>query len=77
MAGLSKAEGNAAVIISADLQDPPELINEMIKEWASGFTTVLAARNSRKDPLLSKMFASGYYSALRKFALPQMPKGGF
>ena len=77
LAGLTKSSGDAAVIIAADLQDPPELITDMIKLWEGSNQVVMAARNSRQDPALSKFFAKIYYKILRKFALKDMPEGGF
>ena len=49
-AGLAHARGRAAVIISADLQDPPELIPAMVREWRNGHEVVLAVRNRREEP---------------------------
>ncbi len=77
LAGLSHATGDAAVIISADLQDPPELITDMIARWRSGFKVVMAARESRDEPWLQRLLASTYYGLLRRYALPDMPSGGF
>jgi len=77
LAGLSKAKGDCAVIIAADLQDPPELITNMIADWENGNQIVMAARNSRADPLMTRIFAKVYYWFLRKMALKDMPKGGF
>ncbi|MEP7146329.1 MAG: glycosyltransferase family 2 protein, partial [bacterium] len=77
VAGLSKAAGDCAIIIAADLQDPPELITEMLPIWKNGTEVVMAARNSREDPLFSKVFSKIYYTILRKFALKEMPEGGF
>lgn len=47
-AGLDHAQGEAVVIIDADLQDPPELILEMIKKWQEGYEVVYAVRSERK-----------------------------
>lgn len=77
LAGLKKSKGDCAVFISADLQDPPELINEMIEEWEKGYESILAVRNSRKDNFISKIFSNIYYYLFRKFALKDMPEGGF
>jgi len=77
VAGLTKANGDCAVIIAADLQDPPNLITEMLSFWEKRNEVVMAARNSREDPVISKLFAKVYYYILRKFALKEMPEGGF
>jgi glycosyltransferase involved in cell wall biosynthesis len=77
VAGLSRARGKAAVLISADLQDPPELIPEMLAHWKKGRQVVLAAREDRDDGLLAGAFARVYYAVLRRFVFPEMPRGGF
>src|SRR5229473_1063500 len=46
-AGLDHAQGDAVVIIDADLQDPPELIPELIEQWRNGFEVVYAKRTAR------------------------------
>ena len=48
MAGLEHALGDVCIIIDADLQDPPELIPEMIRKWGEGYKVVIAQRTSRK-----------------------------
>jgi len=77
LAGLTKSDGDCAVIISADLQDPPALISKMISEWSNGYEVVIAARNSRKDSFFTKIFATMFYWLIRRYALTDMPKGGF
>lgn len=77
LAGLAEARGAAAVMIAADLQDPPELIPEMVDRWRAGRKVVLAARRSRADPLLTRVFADLFYRAFRRVALPAMPRHGF
>ena len=47
-AGLHKAAGDAVIVIDADLQDPPELIPELIREWQNGYDVVYAQRTHRK-----------------------------
>src|SRR5687767_13130767 len=54
LAGLAHADGDASVVISADLQDPPEKIPEMVAAWRDGVDVVLAARQAREDPWLSR-----------------------
>src|SRR5690242_17415794 len=76
-AGLAHARGAAAVIISADLQDPPELIPEMVRRWRDGHEVVLAVRNRRDDPWLRRFAARIYYHLMRRWALASMPPGGF
>jgi dolichol-phosphate mannosyltransferase len=76
-AGLAHARGKAAVIISADLQDPPELIPEMVRQWHAGHEVVMAVRNRREEPWLQRALAGAYYRLMRRWALRDMPVGGF
>ncbi|MCL2652260.1 MAG: glycosyltransferase family 2 protein [Propionibacteriaceae bacterium] len=67
LAGLDKADGDAVVIIEADLQDPPELVPEMIKLWEDGYDDVYARRNTRKgETWLKRSTASWYYKVLQR-----------
>ena len=67
IAGLDHVTGNATVIIDADLQDPPELIPQMIKFWEEGYDDVYARRNSREGETWLKKFTSKtYYQLLQK-----------
>ncbi len=77
LAGLHYCTGDCAVIISADLQDPPGLITEMHKHWQDGYASVLAVRADRDDPITSKLFASLFYRIMKRFAIREMPVGGF
>ena len=66
IAGLDHAIGDAVVIIDADLQDPPELIPEMIKRWEDGYDDVYAKRKSREGESWFKKFTSKmYYKTLQ------------
>ncbi|MDB5168268.1 MAG: hypothetical protein JWO55_526 [Candidatus Saccharibacteria bacterium] len=67
IAGLDKANGDATVIIDADLQDPPELIPQMIKYWEEGYDDVFAKRNSRNgESFMKKTTSSVFYKILQK-----------
>ena len=77
LCGLSKCTGDCAVVKAADLQEPTELVLEMIKDWKIGNNVVLAVRKDRQESKGQTMFADLYYWMVRKTALPQMPKGGF
>lgn len=66
IAGLDHAQGDAVVIIDADLQDPPELIPQMIKLWEEGYDDVYAKRKSREGETWIKKFTSRmYYKTLQ------------
>jgi glycosyltransferase involved in cell wall biosynthesis len=67
IAGLDYAQGDAVIFIDADLQDPPELIPEMIKYWEEGYDDVYAQRRTRKGESFLKKFTSKmYYKTLQK-----------
>ena len=65
-AGIDYATGDAVVFLDADLQDPPEIITEMIKYWEVGYDDVYAQRKSRKGETWMKKFTSKmYYKVLQ------------
>ncbi|WP_370866558.1 glycosyltransferase family 2 protein [Saccharibacillus sp. JS10] len=64
-AGMDYASGDAVVIIDADLQDPPELILDMLDKWREGYEVVYAKRSKRKgESLFKKWSASLFYRIL-------------
>ncbi|MCX5830460.1 MAG: glycosyltransferase family 2 protein [Deltaproteobacteria bacterium] len=76
LAGFKEATGDAVVNISADLQDPVELIPQMVEKWQGGSEIVICHRTDRSDTLFSKLFSRLAYAVLR-MSLPQIPPGGF
>jgi glycosyltransferase len=75
IAGLDYIKGDCVVIIDADLQDPPELIPEMLKYWEEGYDDVYAKRNSRKGETFLKKFTSKmYYKILQGFTKIEIQK---
>ena len=67
IAGLDYATGDCVIFIDADLQDPPELIPELIKYWEEGYDDVYARRRSREGETFLKKFTSKmYYKILQK-----------
>jgi polyisoprenyl-phosphate glycosyltransferase len=77
LAGLDHARGDVIAAIAADLQDPPELIEEMLQRWRKGSKVVLAARHGRGDPYLTRLLACTFYFLFRRFAIASMPREGF
>ena len=66
MAGFDYCKGDCLIILDADLQDPPELIPEMLKYWEEGYDDVYAKRRSRKGETFLKKFTSKmYYKTLQ------------
>ncbi len=69
IAGLDHVTGDATVIIDADLQDPPELIPEMIKHWEDGYDDVYAKRTSRSgESWFKKLTSKSFYFILEKIS---------
>ena len=67
LAGFDYAKGDAVVIIDADLQDPPELISQMIELWEQGYDDVYARRRSRQgETWLKRKTSEWYYRILQK-----------
>lgn len=73
-AGLDHARGDAIIPIDADLQDPPELIHDFIREWQKGYDVVVAKRIDRSsDTLAKKITASLFYKFHNKIAKIEIP----
>lgn len=77
LCGLSKCTGDCAVVKAADLQEPTEMVLEMVDSWRKGNNVVLAVRKDRQEGKGQTLFANLYYWLVRKAALPDMPRGGF
>jgi len=77
VAGLAEAKGAAAAVLSADLQEPPELLPEMVAAWRRGATAVLAVRRSRPEGWTARAASGLYYRILQRLAFAEMPAGGF
>lgn len=64
-AGLDHARGDAVIVIDADLQDPPELIPQLLEKWREGYDVVYAMRNARNgESWLKKLTAYGFYRVM-------------
>lgn len=75
MAGLDHCRGDACVIIDADLQDPPEFIEEMVAKWREGYEVVIPQRVSRKgEALLYLKAAETFYWLFEKVADVKVPR---
>lgn len=77
LAGMKIATGDCNIVIAADLQDPPELMIKMYEYWQKGIKLVVANRQEREDGIISRTLANQYQKLIRKYALPNLPKGGF
>lgn len=75
IAGIDYLTGNAAIIMDADLQDPPELIPEMISWWEKGYQDVSAKRRSRAGESFFKKWSShAFYTILQKMSSVPMQR---
>lgn len=73
-AGLDKARGDAVVIIDGDLQDPPEVIPEMLKKWQEGYKIVFGVRDKRKGERFFKILtAKLFYRLIKTLSDTDMP----
>lgn len=77
MAGMSVATGDVNVVITADLQDPIELMPKMYEYWLKGFKLVIANRQEREESFTKSLFAKTFQLLMQKLALSNLPDGGF
>jgi dolichol-phosphate mannosyltransferase len=76
-AGMQCADGDAVVVLAADLQDPPGVLPEFVRRWEEGFKVVWGVRAARrKEPLHRKAFSRVFHWLVRRHALPTYPSQG-
>jgi dolichol-phosphate mannosyltransferase len=74
MAGMKKCGGDICIVIDVDLQDPPELIPQMMEKWRAGYNVVYAKRRSRKgETLIKKAVSYTGYKVINKLADISIP----
>lgn len=74
-AALDYASGDAAIPIDADLQDPPELIHDMLRKWQEGFDVVYAKRSSRdSDSMVKRKTARWFYNLFNRLSEVDIPE---
>lgn len=74
-AGFDHASGDAVVVIDTDLQDPPELIPEMIRLWRSGYDMVYAQRTAREgESWMKRVTASAFYQVIQRLSRVKIPQ---
>lgn len=76
LAGIHAASGDAIMWISSDLQDPPELIPQLVRPWEEGAQVVWGVRARREDPWLRRIISTAFYVLLRRTAVPEYPALG-
>jgi len=72
-AGYHHASGDCVVTIDADLQDPPELIHDMVKQWQDGYKIVYAKRSERQESFFKTMTAHSFYVLINKLSNTPIP----
>lgn len=73
-AGMDHADADAVVIIDADLQDPPEVIPNLLAKWREGYEVVYAVRSSRAgETWLKKFLAASFYRVFHRMASVEVP----
>jgi dolichol-phosphate mannosyltransferase len=75
-AGMDNCRGDAAVIMAADLQDPPDVVRDFIARWRDGYDVVWGARSGRDDGGWRGRLTGAFYALVRRFAIPNYPTGG-
>lgn len=73
-AGLSQAQGDIVVVLDGDLQDPPELIPDLVRQWSAGADVVYAVRRRRSEPMWFRQATRLFYWLLRsgtRLTIPQ------
>lgn len=73
-AGMDHATGDAVIIMDSDLQDPPRVALELIREWENGADVAYAQRRTRKDTFIKKVTADAYYRLLESIGDIKIPR---
>ncbi len=74
LAGLEYSRGDAAIVMDVDLQDPPELVHEMVAKWREGYDVVLPQRRQRTgEPWIKRLIAATGYKVIDKIADVRIP----
>ncbi|WP_210519780.1 glycosyltransferase family 2 protein [Hymenobacter terricola] len=77
VAGIAHATGDCLAVITADLQDPPELMAQMYGHWQQGFKLVLGNRQDREETGFLETMAKVFHWLMKNLALRNIPDGGF
>ncbi|MBF9236756.1 glycosyltransferase family 2 protein [Hymenobacter sp. BT683] len=77
VAGMAYATGDCLAVITADLQDPPELMAQMYAHWQQGFKLVIGNRQDREETGFAQTLAKVFHWLMKKLALRNIPDGGF
>jgi dolichol-phosphate mannosyltransferase len=72
-AGIDEAAGDAVILMDADLQDPPEVLNLFIEHWRNGYDVVYAVRKKRKESLWKRAAYAVFYRTMKAMAEIDVP----
>jgi polyisoprenyl-phosphate glycosyltransferase len=72
-AGMDLAEGDAIILMDGDLQDPPELLPQMIQKWHEGYHVVYTVKKSRKENPLKRLAFTAFYRVLHTLSSIKIP----
>ncbi len=72
-AGIAHADGDAVVVMDGDLQDPPEVIPDLLRKWAEGYDVVYAVRKKRKEGAFKRACYAAFYRILRRISSVEIP----
>ncbi|MDG2306762.1 MAG: glycosyltransferase family 2 protein [Candidatus Binatia bacterium] len=75
--GFQFVEGDCFTILTADLEDPPDLVIQMVDEWLAGAKYVICARAEREGSWSSRLSASIFHKLVQLFVMSDYPRGGF
>jgi dolichol-phosphate mannosyltransferase len=75
LAGIEFSSGDAVVVMDCDLQDPPELLGEMVEEWRNGYDVVYAQRRERAgETFVKRLVAKSGYAFINRFSDVDIPR---
>ena len=77
VAGMAHATGDCLAVITADMQDPPELMVQMYGHWQQGYKLVIGNRQDREETGLAVAMAKLFHWLMKNLALSNIPDGGF
>ncbi len=72
-AGLAASEADAVVLLDGDLQDPPEVIPDLVRRWEDGYEVVFAVKEKRKESAFKRAMFAGFYLLLGKLSSVEIP----
>ncbi len=72
-AGMDLAEGDAVILMDGDLQDPPELLPQMVQKWHEGYHVVFTVKKSRKENPIKRLAFTAFYRVLHTLSSIKIP----